>query len=76
MMGCFNMKTKKKQQKKKLYPKRSPLLWPTATLDELRSRRDLAVADGDMPLAFKIAYEIDKVRSGSVFKINQKELRG
>ena len=36
--------------------------FPTATLEQLRWRRDLAVADGDMTLAFRIACEIDKAR--------------
>lgn len=36
--------------------------FPTATLDELRWRRDLAVIDGDTALAFRIACEIDKLR--------------
>lgn len=36
--------------------------FPTATLEELRWRRDLAVADGDMTLAFRLACEIDKAR--------------
>lgn len=36
--------------------------FPTATLEELRWRRDLAIRDGDMTLAFRIACEIDKAR--------------
>jgi hypothetical protein len=34
--------------------------FPTATLEELRWRRDLATADGDLTLAFRLALEIDK----------------
>ncbi len=36
--------------------------FPAATLDQLRWRRDLAVADGDMTLAFRLACEIDKLK--------------
>lgn len=36
--------------------------FPNATLDQLRWRRELAVADGDMALAFRLACEIDKAR--------------
>ena len=44
-------------------PASRPLLWPTATLEELRARRNLAVADRDMNLAFTIAREIDKLKA-------------
>jgi hypothetical protein len=58
--------------------KPSPRLWPKATLDELRERRDLAVYDGDLKLAFQLATEIDKVRSPSLFglKSTRKGARG
>ncbi len=54
---------RKTPRAKGLYPKR--LLYPKATLQELRDRRDLAVVDGDLKLAFKLAFEIDKVNSGA-----------
>ena len=36
--------------------------FPKASLEELRWRRDIATAEGDMTLAFRLACEIDKVR--------------
>lgn len=36
--------------------------WPAASLQQLRDRRDLAKADGDLNLAFDLAIEIDKAR--------------
>ncbi len=46
----------------KLRRRRKGREFPNATLEELRWRRDLAQADGDMTLAFRIACEIDKVK--------------
>jgi hypothetical protein len=43
-------------------PKRKPRHWPKATLSELRGRRELAVGDGDLTLAFQLAIEIDKAK--------------
>ncbi len=37
-------------------------VWPKATLEELRWRKELALYDGDVKLAFVLACEIDKAR--------------
>lgn len=37
-------------------------LFPGVSLEDLRYRRELAIADGDMTLAFTLACEIDRKR--------------
>ncbi len=56
-------------------PKPSPRVYPKATLSELRERRDLAVVDGDLRLAFQLAVEIDKVLSPGAFGLRRKRGR-